>query len=89
MTGEIRGFVTRRAEVREDEAGSSANESTMRVSRHSRPSGPVKRRLQALERASNCNHPAADIDRMLADIARGRDLRSRSDEWKCTQTRPD
>ena len=32
-------------------------------------------RLRALERALACNHPTGDIDEMLADIARGRDLR--------------
>ena len=32
-------------------------------------------RLRALERALACNHPTGDIDQMLADIDRGRDLR--------------
>ena len=32
-------------------------------------------RLRALERALACNHPTGDIDEMLADIERGRDLR--------------
>ncbi len=31
-------------------------------------------RLRALERALACNHPTGDIDEMLADIERGRDL---------------
>ena len=35
----------------------------------------AQRRLEALDRASGCNHPTGDIDEMLADIARGRDLR--------------
>ena len=35
---------------------------------------PVSK-LEALERALNCNHPTGDIDEMLADIERGRDLR--------------
>ena len=32
-------------------------------------------RLRALERALACNHPTGDIDEMLDDIERGRDLR--------------
>ena len=32
-------------------------------------------RLGALERALACNHPTGDIDEILADIERGRDLR--------------
>lgn len=35
----------------------------------------AERRLRALERALACNHPTGDIDEMLADIERGRDLR--------------
>ena len=38
--------------------------------------GPTaESRLRALERALACNHPTGDIDEMLADIERGRDLR--------------
>ena len=37
------------------------------------PSAPSK--LEALERALGCNHPTGDIDEMLAEIDRGRDLR--------------
>ena len=36
---------------------------------------PGAERLRALERALACNHPTGDIDEMLADIERGRDLR--------------
>lgn len=32
-------------------------------------------KLEALERALSCNYPTGDIDEMLADIERGRDLR--------------
>ena len=32
-------------------------------------------KLEALDRALSCNHPTGDIDEMLADIERGRDLR--------------
>jgi len=31
-------------------------------------------RLRALERVLACNHPTGDVDEMLADIERGRDL---------------
>ena len=38
--------------------------------------GPTaESRLRAVERALACNHPTGDIDEMLADIERGRDLR--------------
>ena len=38
--------------------------------------GPTaESRLRALDRALACNHPTGDIDEMLADIERGRDLR--------------
>ena len=38
--------------------------------------GPnAESRLRALDRALACNHPTGDIDEMLADIERGRDLR--------------
>ena len=75
MIAEIREFVARRTEELEDEAGLSTSEWAMQVSRRARPIGPVERRLRALDRASKCNHPTADIDEMLADIERGRDLR--------------
>ena len=75
MIAEIREFVARRTEELEDEAGLSASEWAMQVSRRPRPIGPVERRLRALDRALECNHPTADIDEMLADIERGRDLR--------------
>ena len=35
----------------------------------------AERRLRALDRALACNPPTADIEDMLADIERGRDLR--------------
>ena len=66
MIGEIREFVKRRTEELEEESGLSARRSI----------GPVeRRRLQAIDRALECNHPTADIDEMLTDIERGRDLR--------------
>ena len=64
MIREIREFVKRRTEELEEESGLT------------RSIGPVeRRRLQALDRALECNHPTADIDEMLTDIERGRDLR--------------
>ena len=36
---------------------------------------PAARRAEVLERALACNHPTGDIEEMLADIERGRDLR--------------
>ena len=75
MIPEIREFVARRTEELEAEAGLSTSEWAMQVSRRPRPAGPAERRLQALDRALECNHPTADIDEMLADIERGRDLR--------------
>ena len=76
MIGEIREFVARRTEELEEEAGLSSSKWVMQVSRRARSIGPVeRRRLQALDRALECNHPTADIDEMLADIERGRDLR--------------
>ena len=68
MITEIRRFVTQRTEELEDEAGLARRWSTHLSKR-------AQRRLEALDRASGCNHPTGDIDEMLADIARGRDLR--------------
>ena len=73
MINEIRKFVARRTEELEEEAGLSTSDWAMQLSR--RPLDPVERRLWALDRALECNHPTADIDEMLADIERGRDLR--------------
>ena len=69
MITEIRRFVAFRTEELEDEAGLTARRWTTHLSKR------AQRRLEALDRASNCNHPTGDIDEMLADIARGRDLR--------------
>jgi len=69
MISEIRRFVIRRTEELEDEAGLADRRWSTRLSKR------TQRRLEALDRASGCNHPTGDIDEMLADIARGRDLR--------------
>ena len=67
MIAEIRDLVEHRTEELEREAGLSGSPW--------RRSGPAERRLRALDRALDCNHPTGDIDEMLADIERGRDLR--------------
>ena len=69
MITEIRRFVSARTEELEDEAGLTGGRWQIRVSKR------AQRRLEALERASACGHPTADIDDMLDDIERGRDLR--------------
>ncbi len=69
MITEIRRFVTQRTEELEDEAGLVDRRWSTHLSKR------AQRRLQALDRASGCNHPTGDIEEMLADIARGRDLR--------------
>ena len=75
MIAEIREFVARRTEELEEEAGLSTSKWAMQASRRARSIGPVERRLQALDRALECDHPTSDIVEMLADIERGRDLR--------------
>ena len=69
MITEIRRFVACRTEELEDEAGLTDRQWATQLSKR------AQRRLEALDRASGCNHPTGDIDEMLADIARGRDLR--------------
>ncbi|MDD9982326.1 MAG: hypothetical protein OXU81_13385 [Gammaproteobacteria bacterium] len=69
MIAEIRRFVTHRTEELEEEAGLTDRRWATKLSKR------AQRRLEALDRASGCNHPTGDIDEMLADIARGRDLR--------------
>ena len=73
MMSEIQELVARRTEELEEQAG--LNEWAERLARRAQPASTVERRLHALERALECNHPTGDIDEMLADIKRGRDLR--------------
>ena len=47
----------------------------LRAARDSQAGPSPASRLEALDRALLCNHPTGDIDDMLADIERGRDLR--------------
>ena len=64
MVGEIVDLVERRTAELEDEAGlwRSRDET-------------AARRRKAIEQALTCNFPTGDIEEMLADIERGRDLR--------------
>ena len=48
---------------------------TLRAARDAERGPSRATRLDALDRALACNHPTGDIDEMLADIERGRDLR--------------
>ena len=73
MMSEIQELVAHRTEELEEQAG--LNEWADRLARRAQPTNLVERRLQALERALGCNHPTGNIDEMLADIERGRDLR--------------
>ncbi len=47
----------------------------LRAARNAQAVPSPASKLEALERALRCNHPTGDIDEMLADIERGRDLR--------------
>ena len=47
----------------------------LRAARDTQAGPSPASRLEALERALRCDHPTGDIDEMLADIERGRDLR--------------
>ncbi len=64
MVGEIVDLVKRRTAELEEEAGlwRGSDDATAR-------------RRAVIERALACNHPTGDVDEMLADIERGRDLR--------------
>lgn len=51
-----------------------ARRALRRAERTGAASGP-ERKLQALDRALACGHPTADVEDMLSEIERGRDLR--------------
>ncbi len=43
---------------------------------HQAQAGPTPdQKLRALDRALRCSHPTGDIDQMLSEVERGRDLR--------------
>ena len=73
MMNELLELVARRTEELENEAG-LGNMSWTRKHSHIQHADAPERRLQALDRALECNHPTGGIDEMLADIERGRDL---------------
>ncbi len=64
MVSEVLDLVERRTAELEEEAGLWRS-----------GDDPAARRRGVIERALACNHPTGDIDEMLADIERGRDLR--------------
>ena len=78
MMNELQELVARRTEELERNAGLGETAWTRQFSQTqptSTESAEERRRQEALDRALQCNHPTGDIDEMLADIERGRDLR--------------
>ena len=77
MVREIPGFVARRTEELEREAGRRGEGHWAKPAPPVAPplSATAERRLRAPDRALECNHPTGDTEEMLADIERGRDLR--------------
>ena len=75
MVREILGFIARRTEELERETELREGRWAKPAPRPPRLSATAERQLRALDRALECNHPTGDIDEMLADIERGRDLR--------------
>ena len=74
MMNELLELVARRTEELEREAG-LGDVAWTRQHPQTQPAGVSERRLRALDRALECNHPTGDIEEMLADIDHGRDLR--------------
>ena len=64
MASEIASLVERRTKELEEAAGLWRSRDN-----------PAARRMEVIEQALTCNHPTGDIEEMLADIERGRDLR--------------
>ena len=75
MVTEIQELVTHRTVELEQLAGLSGSAWAREISYRAEGAGPIERRLLALDRALGCGHPTADIEEMLADIERGRDIR--------------
>ena len=75
MLEEVRMLVEYRTRELEDEAGLSLTAWGRQAGQAGKLSAAAERRLRAVDRALACNHPTADIEEMLADIERGRDLR--------------
>ena len=64
MIGEVLDLVERRTAELEQEVGLWRG-----------GTDPASQRAVVIERAFACNHPTGDVEEMLADIERGRDLR--------------
>lgn len=47
----------------------------LRKARNEQTGPTVQQKLAALDRALKCNHPTGEIDEILSDIERGRDIR--------------
>ena len=75
MMNELQELVARRTEELEREAGLGEMTWTRQFSQTQPTSAEERRLQQALDRALQCNHPTGDVDEVLADIERGRDLR--------------
>ena len=75
MMNELQELVARRTEELEREAGLGEMAWTRQFSQMQPASAEERRLQQALDRALQCNHPTGNIDEVLADIERGRDLR--------------
>ncbi len=75
MMNELQELVARRTEELEREAGLGEMAWTRQFSQMQPTSAKERRLQQALDLALQCNHPTGDVDEVLADIERGRDLR--------------
>ena len=75
MMNELQELVARRTEELEREAGLGEMAWSRQFSQMQPTSAEERRLQQALDRALQCNHPTGDVDEVLADIERGRDLR--------------
>ena len=75
MLEEVQHLVEHRTRELEDEAGLSMTTWGRQAGQPGARSAAAERKLRAIDRALGCNHPTADIEEMLADIERGRDLR--------------
>lgn len=75
MGTEMQQFIERRTEEIEHEAGLGKSLWAEQVAQRRQPRERAETRLRAVERALGRNHPTGDVEEMLADIERGRDLR--------------
>ena len=75
MVTEIQKLVLRRTEELEKEAGLSDSTWARQAANPPLIAEPAAQRLAAIDRALECGHPTGDIDQVLGEIERGRDLR--------------